>query len=325
MKAGKIENICTRLRRKLEEAVEKRSYDSAFLSGGLDTSVINYIASRHGNDFESISVGFEESSMKDLKYAEIMEEELNLDLHVFTFDFEEAKNAARDVVKIMRSFDPIEIRNDISIYVGLKKAKELGLESILTGDGSDELLAGYPFLYKLPQDEMEEELDKIWRLMKFSSQQIGKYLEISVELPYLDEQFKKFAMNIPPDVKVGEWNEEKFGKWILRKAYEDKLPIEIIWRRKIPIEIGSGTTILPDKFKSDLDRDYFKAKKEEIAKEDEVMIRSEEQLFYYQIYKSFYGPPKAEDPDKRKCPYCKTNVPEKVTFCRTCGSGLENR
>jgi hypothetical protein len=32
-----------------------------------------------------------------------------------------------------------------------------------------------------------------------------------------------------------------WGKWLLRKAFEDYLPPEVIWRRKTPIDVGTGT------------------------------------------------------------------------------------
>lgn len=320
--AEEIDEICRNLRKKLERAVQALSYEGTTLSGGLDTSIINYVASRRGEDLRCISVGFEESRMEDVKYARTVADELGLKNHVRTFDFDEVKKAARGVVRVTRSFDPMEIRNGIPIYIAIEEAKDLGMKSILTGDGSDELFAGYSFLYNLPIEKLQEELEKTWTVMRFSSQPVAESLGMRAGLPYLQEEFKEFAMNIKPELKVGKRDGERFGKWILRKAYEGKLPDAIIWRKKAPIEVGAGTTILQEKFKFDVNEGRFKSKRREVEDEDGVFVRSEEQLFYYEIYRSIFGPPEPNDPEGRTCPYCGANVSEDSSFCRTCGSSV---
>jgi len=80
--------------------------------------------------------------------------------------------------------------------------------------------------------------------MAFSSVPLAKVLGIEVKLPYLDSTFKDFAMKLDSKYKIRKENGRIYGKWILRKAFESILPREILWRVKIPIEYGSGTTIL---------------------------------------------------------------------------------
>ena len=48
------------------------------------------------------------------------------------------------------------------------------------------------------------------------------------------------------------YNGVKYSKWILRKAYEDVIPKDIIWRPKAPLEAGTGTETLRTYF-NDLD------------------------------------------------------------------------
>ncbi|OKY77666.1 MAG: Asparagine synthase (glutamine-hydrolyzing) [Candidatus Methanohalarchaeum thermophilum] len=318
-----FDQICKRLRKKLDETVKEISYDGTALSGGLDTSIVNYIASNHKSDLESVSVGFDESSMEDLEYAKKVADELDIVNHTRIFSFDEALEVAKKVIEILETFDPMEIRNSISIYFMLEKAKQVGLNKILTGDGSDELFAGYSFLYKLPEEELPNKLDRISKIMKFSSEPIAKDLGLEAKLPFIEEDFKRFAQNIDPNFLVGERDGKKIGKWILRKAYEGRLPDELIWRRKAPIEVGSGTTIFPEKFDSMIgDRD-FEERKNEIKENDGVTIRSKEQLHYYKLYKTKFGVPEASDSKKRICPFCGTNLPKKANFCRTCGNGVE--
>lgn len=148
---------------------------------------------------------------------------------------------------------------------------------------------------------------------------LAKVLNMEVKLPYLDPAFKKFAMELQPDIKVRDEGEQTWGKWILRKAFENLLPEEIVWRVKTPIESGSGTSILPDFFNSIISDAEFEEKKGKYFNEDKVTIRDKEQLFYYENYRSAIGTPHPTDFEGKICPYCTSSVPNTATYCRRCG------
>jgi asparagine synthase (glutamine-hydrolysing) len=219
----------------------------------------------------------------------------------------------------MKSFDPMEVRNSATIYVALKVVKEEGLSIVMTGDGCDELFAGYSFLFDLKRDKLKFELERLWRAMRFSSIPLAETLGLKVKLPYLDPYVKNFAFKLDPSYKIREEKGQKWGKWILRKAFENILPNEIVWRIKTPIEQGSGTTILPVLFEQKISDEEFQEKRRKYLEVDRVVIRSKEQLFYYEIYRSTTGIP---HPVRRGriCPYCNSNIEEGATYCQTCGS-----
>jgi asparagine synthase (glutamine-hydrolysing) len=236
------------------------------------------------------------------------------------FNEEELYDAIRMVVKVMDSFDPMEIRNSVTVYIGLKCAKEKGINTIMTGDGCDELLAGYNFLFELDEEKLDLELQKLWEVMSFSSIRLGNALKIGVKLPYLDPEFKKFAMELQPALKVREERGQKWGKWILRKAFENLLPEEIAWRTKAPIELGSGTFMLTHIFDTAISDFEFNQKRKRYLNEDKVTIRDKEQLFYYEVYKSIFGVPHPTDPEGKICPSCNSNLPPRSSYCRRCGA-----
>jgi asparagine synthase (glutamine-hydrolysing) len=149
---------------------------------------------------------------------------------------------------------------------------------------------------------------------------IGKSVEVEVKIPFLDPDFKSFAMELDSQYKIQEERGTKWGKWIMRKAFEDVLPQEIAWRTKDPIEAGSGTTTLPSFFNLRIDDSEFDNKRKKYLEEDKVTIRDKEQLFYYEIYRSTIGVPHPTDPKVKICPQCNSNVPERTSFCRTCGA-----
>jgi asparagine synthase (glutamine-hydrolysing) len=214
----------------------------------------------------------------------------------------------------------MEIRNDVAIYIALKVGRDQGISTIMTGDGCDELFGGYSFLFGLTEEQLDVALRKLWTNMRFSSIYLAKELGVEVRLPFLDPQFEAMAMDLDVGLKVKTERGQVWGKWILRKAFENIMPLEIVWRVKAPIETGSGTTMLPSHFDSRISDLEFIQKKTRYLNEDKVIIRSKEHLFYYEIFRSEVGIPYARDSDLKTCPGCGSSVEEGASFCRTCGA-----
>ena len=106
------------------------------------------------------------------------------------------------------------------MYLAIKWAKDKGEKSIITGDGADELFAGYNFLLNKSKEELEEETNRICKIMHFPTQKIGEAMGVKIESPFLDEKVIDMAKEIPVNLKVGTKEEKRYGKWILRKTFE---------------------------------------------------------------------------------------------------------
>lgn len=311
-------SLCSRLVKTLDESIERNLAEGILLSGGLDTSILAHLASKRVR-LKAFTAALQDAPAPDIEYATLVANRLGLKHAVHLFDEDELYDAIRVVVKAMDSFDPMEIRNSVTVYVGLKCAKENGTNTAMTGDGCDELFAGYCFLFGLEKNQLNLELQKLWDVMHFSSVPLAEFLKMEVKLPYLDPMFKKFAMGLNPGLKVRSESGQTWGKWILRKAFENMLPKEIVWRTKTPIEFGSGTTTLPSFFNSTIPDIEFNEKKSKYLDEDKVTIRDKEQLFYYEIYRAVVGVPHPTEVEGKICPFCNSNVPNTSTYCRRCG------
>ncbi|MFX0133557.1 MAG: asparagine synthase-related protein [Candidatus Hodarchaeota archaeon] len=311
--------IRVKLKSLLEKAVKNNLAEGILLSGGLDTSIIATIASKFLG-LKAFTIALKKAPALDIEFAKLMAKYLQINHIVYFFDKSELLDAISKTIEIMRSFDPMEIRNSAAIYIGMKIAKENGIKAIMTGDGADELFGGYSFFFGKSEEELDIELRKISKIMSFSSITLGKSLGIEAKLPYLDPEFKKFALDIPSRYKVFKEKGQICGKWILRKSFENILPKEIIWRDKAPIEQGSGTSILPNLFNQEISNVEFDEKKRKYLKEDKVTIRDKEQLFYYEIYRKSLGTPHPINPKQKICPHCNSNVRNEANFCKTCGA-----
>ncbi len=303
----------------LEESVRRNLTEGLLLSGGLDTSILAYLISKWVKP-ECITVALRGAPAPDVEYATQVARHLGLKHHIHYFGDEELDENIQDVVRIMKSFDPMEIRNDLAVYIALKVGKERGMSSFMTGDGGDELFGGYSFLFGLTKKQLDTTLKKLWANMRFSSVYLAKDLGVEAKLPFLDPPFKALAMNLDVSLKVKEERGQVWGKWVLRKAFENIVPPEILWRVKAPIEVGTGTTTLPSLFDSRISDLEFSGKKMRYFNEDRVVIRSKEHLFYYEIYRDMIGVPYMGAGSAKTCPDCGSNVEEGASFCRTCGA-----
>ena len=130
---------------KLAEAVELQMVSDvpfgAFLSGGLDSSVIVSLMTRYSPKVKTFSVGFAGDRHTELSHAALVAREFRTEHHemvVTPRDFIEhlpALVAARDA--------PVSEPSDIAIFMLSREARRT-VKMVLTGEGSDEVLGGYP-------------------------------------------------------------------------------------------------------------------------------------------------------------------------------------
>jgi asparagine synthase (glutamine-hydrolysing) len=311
-----LENISQKLYRSLEESCDECESKIIALSGGLDSSILTYFLKKRKPS--SVAVISEDFVSTDLTYCQTISKESNIPLTIYNVTTSTILEAIENTIKILKNFNDIEIRNNVVMYLAIKWAKDNNEKSIITGDGADELFAGYNFLVNKPENELEAEIKRVCSVMHFPTQEIGKALGIKIESPFLNQKVIEIATKIPSNLKVKEEKGIRYGKWILRKTFENHIPNQITWRKKSPMQEGAGTVGLTNLFESIINEERFIEKKLTIEKEDQVVIRSRESMHYYEIFKKMYGTP-VQNEAESKCPYCKHEV-SNSKFCRMCGA-----
>jgi asparagine synthase (glutamine-hydrolysing) len=254
----------------------------------------------------------------DLEYSQIMGKHIGVNLELRYVNINEMLDAVKGTIKILKNFNDIEIRNSIVSYLYLNTLKEKNVKKVITGDGADEIFAGYNFLIKKNHAELRTELRRMKEIMHFTSQKIASELGISVQMPYINENVIKLAETLPIEHLVNQKNGVKFGKWVLRKAFENDLPPSVIWREKTPMQDGSGTTGLTKMFDSVITDDVYQEKTKKIKSKDGVTIRTKESLHYYELYRENFKVPEY-DGNKNICPDCNAELITNSRFCRMCG------
>jgi asparagine synthase (glutamine-hydrolysing) len=312
-----LDSISEKLFGKLKNACDKCSSDTISLSGGLDSTILAYYLQKQKP--KAISIIAKDFEANDLVYCQMASQEFDLPLTIYNVETEQILEAVEETIKILKNFNDIEIRNNIVMYLAIKWAKDNQSDGIITGDGADELFAGYNFLLDKSKQELEEEIQRIYSIMHFPTQKIGKYLGLKVESPFLDEDVVDFALSIPGNLKVDTRDGKKYGKWILRKTFEGKIPEKILWREKSPMQDGAGTNKLGDLFENMISDSKFDEKRKTIQQNHGITIRTKESMYYFDIFQKLHGIHQTVDEEINSCPYCHFNT-ENSKFCRMCGA-----
>ncbi|GAB4816888.1 hypothetical protein N2152v2_003934 [Parachlorella kessleri] len=232
-------------------------------------------------------------------------------------------------MQVLKTFDPMELRNNIAVCRALREAAGLGFTCAVTGDGADELFGGYNFTHKLEERAWLESRRRTIEVMHFGSATLGRHFGVHVASPYLSPAIVQAALKLSKQDCVREHDGRVLGKWPLRLACPEVLTC---WRTKDPIEVGCGSTMLGDRpwlpsappgYFHEVYSDGDFERGQRAAAEEGVEIRDREHLHYYQVFRTVFpggevlGKPRfGSDP----CPKCHYQLSHpQQTFCVTCG------
>lgn len=131
---------------KLEESVRIRMVSDvpfgAFLSGGIDSAAVVGLMSRHSSQpVKTFSVGFSEAAYSELGYARTIAERFKTEHHELIVSQEHLMTYLPALVRHRDA--PVAEPSDIPIYLLSCEARKT-VKMVLTGEGADEFLGGYP-------------------------------------------------------------------------------------------------------------------------------------------------------------------------------------
>ncbi len=288
-----IEDYIKEIRETLEEAVVKRLMSDvpvgAFLSGGLDSSLICAIARKHLPELHTFSVGLEGSP--DIEAARIVSRHLDTKHHEYILTPQELKDKLPEIIYYLESFDQDLVRSAYPCYFTSKLASD-HVKVILTGEGADELFAGYTY-YKGITDEtiLHNELRRsVQSLHNINLQRVDRMTmahSIEGRVPFLDLTMIELGQRVPAAYKLK--GDPVVEKWILRKAFEDLLPHDIVWRKKEQFDEGSGSADMLQSVVSsvmtDKEKDLYQ------KKWSNTHLRSSEECHYHKLFMGAYDKP----------------------------------
>jgi asparagine synthase (glutamine-hydrolysing) len=191
-----------------------------------------------------------------------------------------------EVIYHLESFDTLWVRSSIMNYLVAKLASGY-VPAVFSGEGGDELFAGYAYLKTLPTEKLADELlDITSRLHNTALQRVDRCSAAHgtvAHVVFLDPDVVSFALEIPVGYKLHEGVE----KWILRRALEGLLPEPVLNRPKAKFWEGAGVMeILAEYAEKHISTKDFKLERK-IS--DRTILNSKEELMYYRIFREHFG------------------------------------
>ena len=225
------------------------------LSGGLDSSIISAIAAQHAEHriedagrsrawwprLHSFAVGLK--GAPDLAKARLVANHIGTVHHEVNYTIQEGLDALRDVIYYTETYDVTTVRASTPMYLLARVIRSMGIKMVLSGEGADEIFGGYLYFHKAPSARAfhEETVRKVSKLHLYDCLRANKSLAawgVEGRVPFLDKEFLDVAMRLNPQLKMCPGT--TIEKRILREAFTDMLPDEIVWRQKEQFSDGVG-------------------------------------------------------------------------------------
>ncbi len=277
----------------MTKAVKKRIINvkdfGCLLSGGLDSSIICYLANKlTSHKIKTFSVGFENSP--DLIAARDVAQFLKTDHYELIITPEDAINSIPEVINMIETYDTTTIRASVPMFLLCRYIKKTfpELKVILSGEGADELFGGYKYLsYRKDLNDLSTELKSLMsNIHFFDGLRADKCIagnKLEGRFPFLDKNVVNYIFSINTKYKDSVHNIEKL---MLRNAFKNHFNHSVIDRKKEAFSDGiskitnSWHTIIQNYTQTlKLEEKYYNINNPD----------TDENKWYREIYNSFYS------------------------------------
>lgn len=229
----------------LEASVARMRPDGVLLSGGIDSSALAYVGARTNPEIVAVTVATSGADSPDTAYAKLVAKELGLQRHVIAeIAPDEFDGLVRKVVIGLQNFSVHWVTAATVLYKGLERAKQEGLASVLTGEGSDDLFGTFPVMqnWKHSPEELVGFIATRMQDIDVMTGRMAAAIGIGIALPFHDPTVVDFALNLPLSVRTRITNDGKrITKYPLREAFEGRLPPSVVSRPQTMAFVGAST------------------------------------------------------------------------------------
>jgi asparagine synthase (glutamine-hydrolysing) len=261
----------------LIEAVKRRvnglreSRVGVIYSGGVDSVLIAKILQDIGFDPFCYCVGRKDS--QDVENAIRSAQDLNLSLSVTEIDKKTIREFLPEIMDTIEVEGLLQTEVAIPMYLAARSARADGIKVLFTGQGADELFAGYWWYKHVVKEKGHIALhEKLWEDIQLMyddtlerEDKVTMAHSIEMRVPYLDQDLVKIAMRISPYLKIKD-ERDSMRKWIHRGVASNRgVPDYISYRNKDPVQSGCGIHALLE----EIAEAYFEGEKVEVVELDD--------------------------------------------------------
>ncbi len=244
------EHSLAALKASFEESIALRTRGlrkaGVFFSGGVDSSLIAKAVSQRVDHPLLFTVGLK--GAEDVKVARQLAKEEGFDLVVREVKKAELMPAMLATLKALMSFDEMQLQIGVPTYLAAETAAQHHCKVVFSGQGSDEVFAGYSaykdVLAKSGFGAVDEEiwlsLGHLWNRNLFRDDALTARHSLELRVPFIDSEFLRQAMAFPASEKL-LGAEDAVRKHPVRALARDFGLPEYVWKRpKKALQYGSG-------------------------------------------------------------------------------------
>lgn len=237
-----MQKLLEMIKDSIEETVRGKKVGVAF-SGGVDSTLVSKICSEMGYGVTLLTVGFPESH--DVLFAKKVNEELRLPHQTLEIDSETFPAVSKKISHAINTQNLSWNENCIAFYYVSKLARGLGIDTVVTANGIDELFCGYNAYRDIfPAGDsrilqaMEEKLENENKMMK-AVNLVASEFGVKMVQPFLTASFAEYAKTIPICEKI-HGPDDLLRKHIVRRlASQIGVPEVSCTKRKKALQYGS--------------------------------------------------------------------------------------
>jgi asparagine synthase (glutamine-hydrolysing) len=195
-----------------------------------------------------------------------------------------------EVLYYLETFDPALVRSAIPNYFLAKLASQ-HVKVFLTGEGADEIYAGYEYLVDFTdstalQNEMIEITESLHNTNLQRADRMSMAFGLEARVPFLDVKSVSVALSFPPAWKL---HNGRVPKHLLRQAFINDLPENIVNRPKQKFSKGAGSSdLIAEIANREISDSEFASEGRRLKNDWKYLLKNKEALYYYKTIREHY-------------------------------------
>lgn len=211
----------------------------SFLSGGLDSSLITALLFKHVPNLQCFTIGLPgspdvEAARRVASYIGLPSEQH----HIVDMTVQDGLDVLNDVIRSLETYDVTTIRASIPQYLLARYVSQhTNVKVLFSGEGADELFAGYQYSKMAPSANALEEdtyrlLSELYLFDNLRTDRVTARWGLEVRVPFLNKFFVQAVLSYPSEERM--CNNGRIEKKLLRDAFakDNLLPDDVLYRRK---------------------------------------------------------------------------------------------
>jgi asparagine synthase (glutamine-hydrolysing) len=257
LKPQTIEHASKRLEQLLRKSVRERTAGldevAVAFSGGLDSSVIAFLAKKLGVQVQLVHVSLQNQA--ETEHAKIAAEQLKLPIHLGIFTQKDVQETLTQTLRLIEEPDPVKTSVGIPFFWMAKTATRLQCRVVLAGQGGDEFFGGYRRYVDQYLDEGSEKVQQtifqdvtnLYRSNLERDVKICNFHGVELRLPFAKYAIAKFALSLPLDLKLQPMQNTP-RKLVLRQVGRNLgLPPSVTEKPKKAMQYATGVNRVLDR------------------------------------------------------------------------------